>query len=233
MPDAKRPYVVCHMVPSLDGRIVPTGWKLPARVYKDYERTAATFGANAWMIGRISMEPYAGKARIAARSGRGSAPTPIPRKDFVATRDAKGYAIALDPSGKLRWESAFIDEEHVVTVLTERVPDAYLAFLRSKGVSYLFGGKARVDLKKVLAKLRAAFGIERLLLEGGGKINGSFLEAGLIDEVSVLLAPFADGTVGTPTLFDAARGGRARALKLLSVERLPADLVWLRYKVTK
>jgi hypothetical protein len=44
------------------------------------------------MVGRISMEPYAGKARIPARKVR----QPIPRTDFIATRDAESYAIALD-----------------------------------------------------------------------------------------------------------------------------------------
>jgi riboflavin biosynthesis pyrimidine reductase len=86
----------------------------------------------------------------------------------------------------------------------------------------------------VLVKLRAAFGIEKLLLEGGGKINGSFLAANLIDELSVLLAPVADGTIGAPSLFDAThRAGSARALELLSVERRPADLVWVRYRVKR
>src|SRR5262249_30144275 len=151
----------------------------PPRLMSEYERTARTFRADAWMIGRISMEPYAGKARIPRRQSR----APIPRTDFVARRDAASYAIALDPSGKLAWSSSSIDDEHVVTVLTERVPDDYLAFLRSRGVSYLFGGRTNVDLARVLAKLRRSFGIEKLLLEGGGKINGSFLDADLVDEL--------------------------------------------------
>ena len=37
---ARRPYVICHMVPSVDGRIVTTGWKLPPGVLAEYERTA-------------------------------------------------------------------------------------------------------------------------------------------------------------------------------------------------
>jgi riboflavin biosynthesis pyrimidine reductase len=127
----------------------------------------------------------------------------IPRTDFVAREDAPSYAIAIDPTGKLRWESGSIDGDHAVTVLTERVPDRYLAFLRARGVSYLFGGRDRIDVPSVLRKLRTRFGIRRLLLEGGGKINGSFLAADAIDEVSVLIAPVADGAVGTPTLFDA------------------------------
>ncbi|WP_044199870.1 RibD family protein [Hyalangium minutum] len=227
---AKRPYVICHMVPSVDGRIVVTRWKLPASVTGEYERTAATFGADAWMIGRISMEPYAGKARIPARKDS----RPIPRTDFIARRDAESYAIALDPSGKLTWKSSSIDDEHVIAVLTEQVSDDYLAFLQSKGVSYLFGGKTDLNLKRVLGKLTKEFGIRKLLLEGGGKINGSFLAADLIDELSVLVAPIADGAVGAPSLFDAKEGkGPARHLKLVSFEKRTGDLVWLRYTLKR
>ncbi len=230
MPQAKRPYVICHMVPSVDGRIVVTPWKLGHALVREYERSAATFDANAWMIGRVSMEPYAGKAVVPRRKSA----KPIPRKDFVARRDAASYAVALDPSGKLTWRSPSIDEEHVITVLGENVSDDYLAFLKARGVSYLFGGKRELDLSRVLQKLRKEFGIERLLLEGGGKINGSFLEADLIDEVSVLVAPVADGSIGTPTLFDArGRRGPVRKLELVSLEKRPADLVWLRYRVKR
>jgi len=226
---ANRPYVICHMVPSVDGKIVTTDWRLSRAVLSEYDRTAATFGADAWIIGRVSMEPYAGRAALPARSG-----ARIPRTDFVARSDAPSYAVAIDPSGKLRWESGSIDEEHAVTILTEQVPDRYLAFLREKGVSYLFGGKRRIDLPRVLRKLRARFGIRRLLLEGGGKINGSFLAAGVVDELSVLIAPIADGSIGAPSLFDAEEGsGPARHLKLSSVERLRGDLLWVRYKVRR
>lgn len=227
MRDAKRPYVICHMLPSIDGRIVTRGWDVPSAT-REYEKTAATFGADAWIIGRISMEPYAGKARIPARRTR----EPIGREDFVADHDATSYAIAIDPSGKLRWRANDIDGEHVITILTESVSDRYLAFLRSKGVSYLFGGKSRIDLPRVLAALRARFGIRKLLLEGGGRINGSFLAANLIDELSILVAPIADGGIGTPSLFDAADGrGPARKLKLVSTAKRGGGIVWLRYKV--
>jgi riboflavin biosynthesis pyrimidine reductase len=218
------------MAPSVDGRIVVNAWPRLRALSSEYERIAGSLRGDAWIIGRISMEPYAGKARVPG--GRGG--PRLPRTDFVARADAPGYAIAIDPSGKLRWESGAIDEEHVITVLTERVTDRYLAFLRAKGVSYLFGGRDRIDLPAVLRKLRSRFGIRRLLLEGGGKINGSFLAAGLVDELSLLQVPVADGSTGTPSLFDArADRGPALSLKLLSVERRPGDLVWLRYTVRR
>lgn len=229
MRTASRPYVICHMLPSIDGRIVLRDWKLP-NATREYEKTAATFDADAWIIGRISMEPYAGKARVPVRKNGES----IAREDFIAPHDADSYAIAVDPSGKLTWSSGDIDGEHVITILTEQVADDYLAFLQSKGVSYLFGGKARINLDKVLQKLRAKFGIKKLLLEGGGKINGSFLAANLIDELSILAAPIADGSIGSPALFDVEnRRMPARNLKLMSVEKRPGDILWLRYKVRR
>jgi 2,5-diamino-6-(ribosylamino)-4(3H)-pyrimidinone 5'-phosphate reductase len=218
------------MLPSIDGRIVTKNWNLGATGTGEYEKTAATFKADAWIIGRISMEPYAGKTRVPRRKTK----EPIARTDFIARNDAKSYAIAIDPSGKLTWRSSSIDDEHVITILTEGVSDDYLAFLQAKGVSYLFGGKTRINLAKALEKLRAKFGIRKLLLEGGGKINGSFLEADLIDELSILVGPIADGGIGTPTLFDAKKGhGPVRHLKLLSMEKRKGELVWLRYKVKR
>ncbi len=177
---------------------------------------------------RVSMEPYARRAALPRGSG-----ARVPRTDFVARADAPGYAIAIDPSGKLRWESGAIDEDHAVTVLTQRVPDRSLTFLRERGVSYLFGGRDRIDVPAVLRKLCERFGIRRLLLEGGGKINGSFLATGCIDELSLLVAPIADGRVGTPTLFDAPAAAPAVRLQLASAQRRPGGLVWLRYRVRR
>ena len=225
----KRPYVICHMTPSIDGKIVATNWASMRIISAEYERTADTLKADGWIIGRVSMEPYAGKSRVPRRTVQRR----ISRRDFIADAGAPSYAIAIDPTGKLTWRSNAIDDAHVITVLSQRVPDDYLAFLESRGVSYVFGGRASIDLRRVLAKLRTAFGIRRLLLEGGGKINGSFLAAGLIDELSILIAPVADGSVGTPTLFDAMAGkGLARKLRLISISRIKGDLVWLRYKMS-
>jgi riboflavin biosynthesis pyrimidine reductase len=225
-----RPYVICHMAPSVDGRIVTTAWRLPRGLLADYDRIAASFDADAWIIGRISMEPYTGRAPLPARSTRGR----IPRTDFVANKDASSYAIAIDPRGKLRWKSGSLDGEHTVAVLTEQVSDRYLDFLRSRGVSYVFGGRTRIDVPSVLRKLRTRFAIRKLLLEGGGKINGSFLAADAIDELSLLVVPVADGGIGTPSLFDATEGpGPVRRLELLSMKRRRGGLLWLRYKVRR
>jgi len=49
---SRRPYVICHMVPSVDGRIVTSAWRLPRGLVAEYEQTGSSFGADAWIIGR-------------------------------------------------------------------------------------------------------------------------------------------------------------------------------------
>ena len=72
------------------------------------------------------------------------------------------------------------------------------------------------------------------MLGGGGGLNWSFIQAGMCDELSIVMAASADGSSKTPTLFECGEGfGRDRAIdfKLLDVQRKEGDSLWLRYKV--
>lgn len=233
---SRRPRVICHMMASIDGRIVTEGWPLSEEGRRQYEMLHGTYEPDGWICGRITMEQhFAAGARSDAEVARTH--DGPPREDFVAPGAAgeqASFAIAIDPRGKLVWESGEVAGDHVVAVLSERVSDEYLATLRERGVSYLLAGRGDIDLPVALEKIGARLGVRTLMLEGGGGINGSFLRAGLIDEVSLLVAPVADGRVGTPALFDVA--GEAFTpfrLALESVERRPDDLLWLRYRVER
>ncbi|AHG89463.1 bifunctional deaminase-reductase domain protein [Gemmatirosa kalamazoonensis] len=226
-----RPRVICHMMASVDGRIVTDGWPLSAEGRRQYEQVHATFEPDAWICGRVTMEQHFASGTRADADVADTYDGPA-REDFVAPGEHDSYAIAVDPRGKLVWESGDMDGDHVVAVLNVRVSDDYLATLRARGVSYLLAGDDDVDLPLALEKLAARFGIRMLMLEGGGGINGSLLRAGLIDEISLLVAPVADGRVGTATLFDVAGGDDApHRLALESVERRPDDMLWLRYRL--
>lgn len=68
----------------------------------------------------------------------------------------------------------------------------------------------------------------------GGGINGSMPRAGLIDEFSVLVAPVADGRVGTASLLDVVgEDATPTRLQLEHVERRTGDVLWLRYRVER
>ena len=222
------------MAASVDGRIVVDGWpsSVADAVRRQYEEVHASYEADGWICGRVTMEPFARGVRSDAEVAREH--DSAPREDFIATGEHDSFAFAIDASGRLVWESNDIGGDHVVAILSERVSDAYLAFLRERGVSYLLAGARDVDLVVALEKIRERFGVRTLMLEGGGRINGAMLRAGLIDEVSVLIAPVADGRVGTPALFDVDSDEvTPRRLVLEEVERREGGVLWLRYRVER
>lgn len=220
-----KPHVIVHMIASVDGRIRTNRWG-PFEGRGEYEKVHDLLGGDAWMCGRVTMSGYAkGEPYLAAVE-------PLPRTDHVARRDAAGYAVALDASGKLCWGRDAIDADHLVVVLDEAVPDAHLAGLRRDGVSYVFGGRGGIDFGRVLDTLHREFGIKRLLVEGGGGINGSLLRAGMVDELSLLLAPAVDGLAGGPALFDGDDPSvQPPRLTLLSSQPREGGVMWMRYRV--
>jgi len=188
-----KPYIICHMLSSVDGRIDGASLKgvTPAG---EYEATGALLNGDAWICGRTTMqqhfaesEPFAGASDVPA------GPQPV----YVARR-AKSCAVAVDTLGKLRWSSADIDGDHLISILSERVSSEYLAMLRGLGISYIVSGDTAVNLVQAVNLLGEHFGIRTLLLEGGGHINGAFAEAGLVDELSLLIAPGIDGRHNIP-----------------------------------
>lgn len=233
-----RPYILCNMLTALDGKITgPYMFDEYARKIMDaYDRIHESFGAKAWMCGRKTMEE---NFTLGQKPDLQKVDEKIPRTDFIAKKDALVYCLSVDIKGKLGWPANTIApyngraEAHVVEILTEQVSDEFLAFLQRMEISYLFAGKEELDIELLLEKVKNVLGADLLLLEGGGSLNGSFLEKGLIDELSLVLTPIADGAVHTPTLFEAKADPieyPAMKFELKSVEKLDGDGLWIRYK---
>jgi riboflavin biosynthesis pyrimidine reductase len=227
-----RPYVICHMCTSLDGKIIGHRWgKLPGYKHESelFETTAASFGIGAWMVGTTTMDEFDGPKIKLPR-----AKTRIPRRDFIGNKGAKSFGIGADAKGVLRFQNNGVGGDHVVLLVTDRVSNDYLAHLQSAGVSYLFCGKRKIDLKLALQKLGRAFRLRKLMLQGGGKFNGAMLEAGVVDEISHLTVPVADGGAGVASIFDIPGKAPAKAaakLRLLSHKKMPGGVIWARYRV--
>jgi riboflavin biosynthesis pyrimidine reductase len=231
-----KPYVICHMVTSIDGRVWGSRWRPSEnRMPGLFERLHDRLGGGSWLIGRVTGSEYAKAAAYPDRTDQ-----TYKRESWFAQRfprgDATAYGIALDAQGRIAWGRSDIGGDPIVVVLTERVSDAHLAGLRRDGVSYIFAGETELDLALALDILNRELGIERLLIEGGGRSNGSFLRAGLIDEVSLAICPAVDGARGVPHVFDSSDAdANARppisAMTLESSEVLENGAVWLRYRL--
>lgn len=226
-----KPYVICHMASSIDGRILPRRWRPRVDQGELYERLHGELGGQAWLVGRVTGQEFAKAEKYPDRAG-----AVFPRQHWFATRGARAYGVVLDAHGKIAWGRSDIGGDPIVVVLTEQVSDAHLAGLRADGVSYLFAGERSVDLPRALEVLNQELGIERLLLEGGGVVNGALLRAGLVDEISLIVWPTVDGVTGAPCVFDSSDSAAGPAARLESIQLLSSDTmadgaVWLRYRV--
>jgi riboflavin biosynthesis pyrimidine reductase len=220
-----RPFVICHMMASIDGRIGSAVTSVANA--GEYEATGQALDGDAWVCGRTTMEQHFADGVFDSGSGTPAGPRPV----HVATK-AASYAVAVDTTGKLRWSGGDLDGDHLICVVSERATDEYLATLREKEISYVVAGASEVDLPRAVEAFGEHFGIRRLLLEGGGHINGAFLRAGLVDEVSLLLVPGIDGRTGVPAVFDGLAGKSLFPLRLKSVDRRGGTL-WIRYEVIR
>jgi riboflavin biosynthesis pyrimidine reductase len=233
-----KPYVICHMVSSIDGRIWGSRWRPKANVISNlFEKlhdqlVAEGPGGGSWLCGRVTAQEFAkGKGLVYPPTSQR-----FPRENWYADRNAKTWGIFLDAHGKAVWHRPDVGGDAILVILTESVPDSHLAGLRKDGASYIFAGKTKIDLAVALETLNRELGIERLMLEGGGGANGALLRAGLIDEISLVISPSIDGSSGAPTVFNSGDADLGPApiekMTLASHEVLNGGAVWLRYKLT-
>lgn len=224
-----KPHVTCLMSSSVDGRTLPSRWR-PQGSGNLFEQVHDKLAGDAWLVGRVTGQEFAKGNPYPATAER------FPREHWFAARGGRPWGVVLDAHGKIGWGRADIGGDAIVVVLTEAVPDSHLAGLRAEGVSYIFAGKSELDLTLLLDILRRDLGIERLLLEGGGGVNGSFLRAGLIDELNLILCPVIDGAKGAPSVFDSAEDesdqrAPVTAMTLQSSTALDGGALLLSYRI--
>ena len=228
-----KPHTICHMVCSVDGRILNSRWRPVGTGTGDlFERLHIELKGDAWLIGRVTGEEFSKGKSYPAHTEQH-----FPREPWIAKRGAEAYGVVLDAHGKIVWGRADIGGDPIVVVLTEQVADSHLAGLRGEGISYFFAGKHEIDLPRAFAFLHQQLGIRRLLVEGGGSANGACLRAGLIDEISLVIYPAVDGAHGAPSVFDSGEHepdvrAPVSEMSLESSQVLEGGAVWLRYKLT-
>ena len=109
-----------------------------------------------------------------------------------------------------------------------------IAEFRNEGVDVVHSNGGGRDLAGVLAELRSR-SIQSVLVEGGSAIAGAFVDARLVDKVTLVVAPLIIGGGDAPF----AIGGKgiesiaeAMCLSNLTVERLGNDIIIEGYPIT-
>jgi 2,5-diamino-6-(ribosylamino)-4(3H)-pyrimidinone 5'-phosphate reductase len=226
------PKVVIFNCTSLDGR-------MDGGVGLDdmglYYQLAACWNADGMLSGSNTIQ--------AAFSGVAFSEATFPEQNGVGTKElhplAVPYLVVVDSRGRIHnWAQIQAQPfwRQVVVLCARATPPAYLEELARHGIACIVAGEERVDLRRALRTLYAEYGIRSLRVDSGGALNGALLRAGLVDEVSLLVAPALVGGESPQSMFvapDVTSPDQAIPLRLAHFEQVGEGRLWLRYLVER
>jgi 2,5-diamino-6-(ribosylamino)-4(3H)-pyrimidinone 5'-phosphate reductase len=228
------PRVILHNAVSLDGRI--DGF--PIDLFQYYERIA-TWKEDATLAGSETFLKAASEAPPEDESAF------LPPK--IDPNDSRALLAIPDSRGRIRtWHylRSLPYWRHFVALCSESTPQEYLHYLKERHIDYIIAGQDHVDLRVALEELNSRFGVKVVRVDAGGTLNGQLLRQELVNEVSLLIHPSLVGGEKPSSIFRApdlpAIAATANpvnglegviSLKLLNMERLTGDVIWLRYEV--
>ena len=177
-----KPSIIVHMMTSVDGRI---DCEMTAQLAgePEYYSTLDSLNVPTRISGRVTAETEL------TRGGKFNSQNKeiLGKTDFAKNATADNYNIVVDTKGTLQWGTDNGNNFPHLIITSEQVTKDYLDYLNSQNISWIATGKNQIDLAKAMEILADEFNIDRLAIVGGGKINGGFLEAGLVDEISILI----------------------------------------------
>ena len=172
----KRPFIVMKTAITLDGKI------------------ATKTGASRWVSSKETRK-YSHHLRNvydAILVGVSTVLVDNPKLTVRAVKKIKNpIRIILDTYAKTPIRADVLSREaRTVIVVGEKAPKPRIEALEEAGAEIIKipAKNGKIDVKKLVKRL-GAMRITSLLLEGGGEINASFVEAGLVDKALFIIAP--------------------------------------------
>ena len=222
-----KPYIICHMMTSVDGRI-DCAMTAKLEGVDDYYTTLDALDVDATLSGRVTAElELALPGKFEVKNYK-----PLGTESFSKKIDAASYEIVVDTNGTLLWNDDKDYETPHIIITSENVSTEYTAYLDAKNISRIACGKSEIDLNRAVEILADKFNVKRLAIVGGALINGAFLDAGLLDEISILIGLGVDARKGMPAALDGLPMDREPfKLKLEGVKTFDSGAVCIRYKV--
>lgn len=239
-----RAYVLCHMYTSIDGKVtgkwvsdsVPNEDKDLHPYFHLHEKYLKE-GYNVFAYGRATLvEDFLKEEKIDYSKYADKAKSLNYEDDIKPLDKNEKYFLCFDRKGGLYFTSNSYDNTNFKTydkckfieITTEQVSKEYLTHLKEIGVPYIIGGKEDIDIKLVLTKLKN-LGVEKVLLEGGPTLNGSFIKSDCLDEVSMVVTPLSSETGNKSIFYESV----TRNFNLKSVQKLGKNTVHLVYTLNK
>lgn len=210
-----KPRVVIYDAVSVDGSI--DGFEPDMGLFYDIARRT---GEDATLCGCDTL--------LAAEADDPEDASPLPEP---GEGDERPLMVVVDSRGRFRGYRSVMEFgawRKAIALGTPNTPGEHLEYLARAGVETFTSGDGHVDLAAALEWLNELFGVDVVRVESGGLLNGALLEAGLVDEVQLLVQPVLVGP--GRTMYRPEGVGRVR-LRLLATEQFDGGAVLLRYAV--
>lgn len=189
-----RPYIICHMLQSINGSIDGKFFedKNTIQLAQTYSKTSEEFETDGIIYGSTTADELFGFNE--SKKLHTNSLSFNKEEDFIIQNANQKWIVVFDPSGIVKWSESSLTNprlknKNIVVIVSKLVSTSYLSDLRNLKISYILGGKDNLDIEKVLNKLYMKCGIRKLLLQGGGILNGSFMNGNFIDEISLIISP--------------------------------------------
>jgi 2,5-diamino-6-(ribosylamino)-4(3H)-pyrimidinone 5'-phosphate reductase len=133
--------------------------------------------------------------------------------------------IIIDSKARLPLTSKIVktakDIETIVAV-TKSAPENKLDVLKEKHLKIIISGEQgkKVDIRKALKQLETNFGINKILVEGGGEINWSIIKNNLFDKLIVTISPMLIGGQKAVTLIEGKGFDKIKDCKKLEISNI-------------
>jgi 2,5-diamino-6-(ribosylamino)-4(3H)-pyrimidinone 5'-phosphate reductase len=213
-----RPYVIIGGNISIDGKIAP----------KDGMGSSLSQFMSEGLVSRLH------KLRSEVDAIVIGVNTVITNNPLLTVRAVKGKnpsRIVFDSKARTPLDSNIFSSDADTIVFTSKKasPDR-IESIKKLGADVQICGENKVDAESALSKMQE-MGLQRVLVEGGGKIRWSFLKIGAVDEIFLYMSPIVIGGSDTPTFVDGLGFENIRncaRFKLKKIEKIDGVL-FLRY----
>ena len=179
-----RPRVILSNAVSPNGSL--TGFSVDYGVYYplmlSYKPDAVLVGADTVLAAPVEIPPEQESDRLRRPSEQG---------------ETRPWWVIVDSRGRLSSILHFFRRmeyvRDIIVLVSEKTPPEYIRYLQDRDYLFLVAGKERVDLAVAMEALSRDHAVRTLISDTGGTLDTALLEAGLVDELSLVLAPVLSG----------------------------------------
>lgn len=221
----QRPKIIMHNTISIDSSIknFECDIGLHYQVAGRYQADAHLIGS---MTAKTGLEMYSGNIPPEKKSD-------FLKKDYEKG-DKKPFWIIVDSKGILKgimhMYRRFEYCKDVIVLLSKNSPADYIEYLKERNYEYIISGESDIDFPIALEELYSRYHIRKILTDTGGILNSVLLEKKLINEISLIVAPYITGEK-SEYLFRSLHNNKSISLELNRVEVLEKNYVLIRYNV--